>query len=57
MYDSIDSKSPVESSFLEENFEAKRKYLIELIENWNENRLELFAISMPEDDVRIFFLL
>uniref|UniRef100_A0AAF5CY40 Afadin n=1 Tax=Strongyloides stercoralis TaxID=6248 RepID=A0AAF5CY40_STRER len=50
MYGSIDSKSPIESSFLEENFEAKRKYLIELIENWNENRLELFAISMPEGD-------
>uniref|UniRef100_A0A0K0FP93 Afadin (inferred by orthology to a human protein) n=1 Tax=Strongyloides venezuelensis TaxID=75913 RepID=A0A0K0FP93_STRVS len=48
MYDYIDSKS--DSSLIEETYESKREQLIELIKNWNENRLELFAISMPEDD-------
>uniref|UniRef100_A0AAF5CZA4 PDZ domain-containing protein n=1 Tax=Strongyloides stercoralis TaxID=6248 RepID=A0AAF5CZA4_STRER len=47
MHDSTDTKS--ESSLVEEDLEGKRRHLIESIQNWNENRLELFAISMPED--------
>ncbi|CEF64999.1 Afadin [Strongyloides ratti] len=48
MSDFVDSKS--ESSFVEEDFGSRRRHLTELVQNWNENRLELFAISLPEDD-------